>query len=53
MPVEVVDMREMPVLGSFDIAFCIDDAIKYLHSAEELTSGAARGWPRTWSPTGC
>jgi SAM-dependent methyltransferase len=38
VPLEIVDMREMPVLGSFDIAFCIDDAINYLHSAEELTA---------------
>ena len=36
--VEVADMREMPVLGSFDIAFCIDDAVNYLHSPEELTA---------------
>ncbi len=42
VPVEVVDMREMPVLGSFDIAFCIDDAIQYLHSAEELTTALRR-----------
>jgi len=36
--VEVADMREMPVLGSFDIAFCVDDAVNYLHSPEELTA---------------
>lgn len=36
--IEVADMRELPVLGSFDIAFCIDDAVNYLHSAEELTA---------------
>ncbi len=34
--VEVADMRELPVLGSFDIAFCIDDAFNYLHSSDEL-----------------
>jgi SAM-dependent methyltransferase len=36
--IEIVDMRELPVLGSFDIAFCIDDALNYLHSQEELTT---------------
>ena len=29
-------MRELPVLGSFDLVCCLDDAINYLHSAEEL-----------------
>jgi SAM-dependent methyltransferase len=38
VPLEVCDMREMPVLGSFDIAFCIDDAVNYLHTAEEVTT---------------
>lgn len=42
VPIEIVDMREMPVLGSFDIAFCIDDAINYLHTAEELTTALRR-----------
>ncbi|HWH19942.1 MAG TPA: methyltransferase domain-containing protein [Solirubrobacterales bacterium] len=36
--IEIADMRELPVLGSFDIAFCIDDAVNYLHSPEELTT---------------
>jgi SAM-dependent methyltransferase len=36
--IEVADMRELPVLGSFDVALCIDDAINYLHSPEELTA---------------
>src|ERR1700761_6290882 len=36
--IEIADMRELPVLGSFDVAFCIDDAINYLHSAEELAT---------------
>lgn len=36
--IEVADMRELPVLGSFDIAFCVDDPINYLHTAEELTA---------------
>lgn len=36
--IEVADMRELPVLGSFDIAFCIDDAVNYLHTPEELAT---------------
>jgi SAM-dependent methyltransferase len=32
----VQDMRELPVLGSFDLVFCLDDAINYLLSQEEL-----------------
>ena len=51
VPLEIVDMREMPVLGSFDIAFCIDDAINYLHSAEELTA-ALRGVAANLAPDG-
>lgn len=49
--IEIVDMREMPVLGSFDIAFCIDDAINYLHSAQELTA-TLRGIAANLAPGG-
>jgi SAM-dependent methyltransferase len=51
VPLEIVDVREMPVLGSFDIAFCIDDAINYLHSAEELTA-ALHGIAANLAPDG-
>jgi SAM-dependent methyltransferase len=51
VPLEIVDMREMPVLGSFDIAFCIDDAVNYLHSAEELTA-TLRGVAANLAPDG-
>jgi SAM-dependent methyltransferase len=33
---EVADMRELPVFGEFDLVWCLDDAINYLLSAEEL-----------------
>ncbi|HVW45571.1 MAG TPA: class I SAM-dependent methyltransferase [Solirubrobacterales bacterium] len=36
--IEVADMRELPVLGSFDLALCIDDAVNYLHTPAELTA---------------
>jgi SAM-dependent methyltransferase len=34
--IEVADMRELPLYGSFDLILCLDDAINYLHSAVEL-----------------
>jgi SAM-dependent methyltransferase len=51
VPVEVIDMREMPVLGSFDLAFCIDDAINYLHSQEEVAA-TLRGIAANLEPEG-
>jgi ubiquinone/menaquinone biosynthesis C-methylase UbiE len=32
----VADMRALPVFGEFDIVWCLDDAINYLLSPEEL-----------------
>jgi SAM-dependent methyltransferase len=32
----VEDMRELPVFGEFDLVWCLDDALNYLLSAEEL-----------------
>jgi SAM-dependent methyltransferase len=32
----VADMRELPVFGEFDLIWCLDDAINYLLSREEL-----------------
>jgi SAM-dependent methyltransferase len=32
----VADMRELPDLGEFDLVLCLDDAVNYLLSAEEL-----------------
>jgi SAM-dependent methyltransferase len=37
--VVVADMRDLPALGSFDLALCLDDAVNYLLSYGEL--GAA------------
>jgi SAM-dependent methyltransferase len=34
--IEVADMRELPVYGTFDLVCCFDDAINYLLSAAEL-----------------
>ena len=33
---EVADMRELPVYGSFDLVCCLDDAVNYLLTAAEL-----------------
>jgi SAM-dependent methyltransferase len=49
--IEICDMREMPVLGSFDIAFCIDDAVNYLHTPAELET-ALRGIAANLEPDG-
>jgi SAM-dependent methyltransferase len=43
--VSVADMRRLPVLGQFDLAWCLDDAINYLLEPRELElclSGLAR-----------
>jgi SAM-dependent methyltransferase len=33
----VADMRRLPPLGGFDLVLCVDDALNYLLSEEELT----------------
>src|ERR1700754_1364649 len=35
------DMRALPVLGSFDLVCCLDDAVNYLLTEEELRSALA------------
>jgi SAM-dependent methyltransferase len=47
----VADMRELPVLGRFDLITCLDDAVNYLTSAEELEA-ALRGFERNLRPGG-
>jgi SAM-dependent methyltransferase len=47
----VADMRELPVLGEFDLVFCIDDAVNYLLSVEELEQ-ALTGMRRNLAPGG-
>src|SRR5262249_6156918 len=32
----VEDMRELPTLGEFDLVWCLDDAVNYLLSVDEL-----------------
>jgi SAM-dependent methyltransferase len=32
----VADMRELPVYGEFDLVWCLDDAVNYLLSEEEM-----------------
>lgn len=34
--VGVCDMRELPALGRFDLVWCLDDAVNYLHDTGEL-----------------
>jgi SAM-dependent methyltransferase len=47
----VADMRELPALGRFDLVLCLDDAINYLLSVEELESTFA-GVERLLAPGG-
>jgi ubiquinone/menaquinone biosynthesis C-methylase UbiE len=47
----VADMRELPVYGEFDLVFCLDDAVNYLLSTEELEQ-ALGGMRRNLRPGG-
>lgn len=47
----VADMRELPVFGEFDVVFCLDDAVNYLLSGEELER-ALTGMRRNLGPGG-
>ena len=47
----VADMRELPRFGSFDLITCLDDAVNYLTSADELRA-AMRGFARNLRPGG-
>ena len=49
--ISVADMRELPVLGEFDLVFCLDDAVNYLLSREELER-ALTGMRRNLGPGG-
>jgi SAM-dependent methyltransferase len=47
----VADMRELPSFGEFDLVWCLDDAINYLLSGEELEQ-ALSGMRRNLAPDG-
>ncbi len=47
----VADMRELPTFGEFDLVWCLDDAVNYLLSVEELEQ-ALRGIRRNLGPDG-
>jgi SAM-dependent methyltransferase len=47
----VADMRKLPVFGEFDLVFCLDDAVNYLLSVEELEQ-ALTGMRRNLGPGG-
>jgi SAM-dependent methyltransferase len=49
--VRVADMRELPVLGSFDLVTCLDDALNYLLHGDELHDTLA-GFARQLEPGG-
>jgi SAM-dependent methyltransferase len=45
----VADMRELPTYGEFDLVLCLDDAINYLLSTEEVVQ-ALSGMRRNMGP---
>jgi SAM-dependent methyltransferase len=45
------DMRDLPVLGEFDLVWCLGDALNYLDSETELTA-ALRGMRQNLAPGG-
>jgi len=47
----VADMRDLPVFGEFDLILCLDDAVNYLLSTEELEQ-ALTGMRRNLGPGG-
>jgi SAM-dependent methyltransferase len=47
----VADMRDLPPLGEFDLVLCLDDAINYLLTQEELEA-AFEGVARVLAPGG-
>jgi SAM-dependent methyltransferase len=47
----VADMRELPVLGEFDLVWALDDAVNYLLSGEELEA-ALSGMRANLAPDG-
>jgi SAM-dependent methyltransferase len=49
--IEIADMRELPVYGSFELVCCLDDAINYLHSQEEVER-TLRGMAANLAPEG-
>jgi SAM-dependent methyltransferase len=48
---EVADMRDLPELGEFDLVLCLDDAVNYLLSDDELED-TFRGVARVLAPEG-
>jgi SAM-dependent methyltransferase len=47
----VADVRDLPVLGQFDLVWCLDDALNYLLSVEEFEDALA-SMARNLAPTG-
>jgi SAM-dependent methyltransferase len=51
VPLSVCDMRRLPRLGSFDVVWCLDDAVNYLLGADQLADALA-GMRRNLRPGG-
>jgi SAM-dependent methyltransferase len=48
---EICDMRALPILGSFDLVCCLDDAVNYVLNADELEAVFC-GIRRNLAPSG-
>ena len=51
VPLSVADMRQLPEFGKFDLVWCLDDAVNYLLSGDELER-ALTGMRRNLGPGG-
>jgi SAM-dependent methyltransferase len=51
VPLTVCDVRRLPVLGRFDVVWCLDDALNYLAGPSELVAAFA-GMRRNLAPGG-
>jgi SAM-dependent methyltransferase len=51
VPIEVADMRALPIMGSFDLVCALDDAANYLLTPEELEM-ALQGMAANMRPDG-
>ena len=49
--IEIADMRELPIYGSFDLVCCLDDAMNYLHTGAEVEA-TLRGLAANLGPEG-
>ena len=50
---DVRDMRELPVYGSFQLVWALNDAVNYLLGDDDLEAAFPAPWPPTSPPRVC